>query len=161
MANEPVNLNNIDIEFVDKPIIAAIKRGNNRFVKESIESRPQNLDETNITMSRTPILWAAAKSNIDLVRYLADKGANLNMVDEFYLTILDYITADMTMLDLTSDEIADYEKLISDLRKKGAKKYSELIKRRGGGKKRTRRYKSKSKTKKRVKFQGGHGLKLI
>jgi len=153
MANEPVNLNNINIEFVDKPIIAAIKRGNNAFVRESIESRPQNLDETNITMSRTPILWAAAESNIDLVRYLADKGANLNMVDEFYLTILDYITADMKMLDLTSDEIADYEKLISDLREKGARKYYELIKRRGGGKKRTRRHKSnRRKTSKKLRL---------
>jgi len=151
MANEPVHLNNIHISFVDKPIIAAIKRFNNAFVKESIESRPQNLDETNITMGRTPILWAAAKSNIDLVRYLADKGANLNIIDIFNKTVLDYITDDMKILNFPPDQLAHYELLIYDLLNKGAKKYSELVKRRGGGKKRTRRYKSKSKSKSKTK----------
>lgn len=152
---ESVNLNNIRIDLYD--IFAAIKKRDTEFVIDLIARGGQDINEIDIRTNRTPILWAAERSNIDLVYYLLNKGAKLNTIDIFDRTVLDYVTRDTEIYSLTPHELQIYDQLQRDLREKGAKRYSELTpsekngKEQNGGKKRTRRRKHRSKIKKTCK----------
>lgn len=72
------------------PLISAINSGDLVAFKSLVNS--ENLDQSHRGL--TPLMYAAKVGNLEIIKYLLDKGANINSQDDYGYTALHYAVED-------------------------------------------------------------------
>jgi len=67
----------------ESPLFAAISGGDLSTVKSILEQEPDRINAIDDVLGRAPLHYACAKNQPDIVAYLIEQGADVNLLDDY------------------------------------------------------------------------------